>query len=313
MDFKDVDCLIVENGATNTMFSYRSDKYLKKFDDGNVPCLFRTFDLLRNFKGNVFFLQWDTSLYFATGEHIGRTEENLNSLSERNLGRLSHYANIEKNKKFKLITTCDPLKLIDKFKNAKRPNYKLFDETVHIPICYSDNIDRKLKPRENPEFDLTYVGTYDKYRESNIKRLSNDKIKFRLIGRKWKWDEYKEDINIIHKQHNDNHIDVYNYYNNSFCGLQTPNYDDNMTGNMTSRLVQIIRGGAIPLLYGYNEKMQEEYQLENKLIRNREELNHMIDFVKKMDYDERVAFNEYCNTFLNQWKDLDWDSILEIK
>lgn len=306
----DVDLMWVENGATNTMFSYPdTHKIFPEIKNHSISYVYRCFDLLDKFHGPVIYCQWDSSLFFATGEHIGRKKEELDKLSPRALGVMSFYKDLEGGKKYKLLTTADPDLLVNKYGGNRRANFQLFSHLDHIPVCYSPNTDRKLKPQEHPTWNLTYVGTYDKYRHKQLNHLLASIKNGCIIG---KWDDHSvHNLDMVGKK--GTQFDVYRFYNNAYCGIQVPNKFDFDTGNMTSRFIQIIRGGAIALVSGYNSNVTDRYVDERFLVKDPLEVKVKVQKIIDMDYEERVRINNMQNDMLTKWTDLDWDKILSLK
>ncbi len=314
----DCDVLWIECSTDNSMFSFKDRASLyPEFMDHTVPYIYRTYALLNEYEGPVVLFQHDTSLMFSLEtQHIGKDLSALNSkgvllsqLSQNNLGMMARkFTNIFKNKEYKLVTTANP-DMLQKFhsSNASRGSfYRNLKSKCHIPLCYSENIDIEHEPKEKPEFDFTYVGSEDKFRYKQLSALLRN-INGRIIGN-WESKVAKMQMAGI----KGNHADVYRFYNESYCGMQLPNVDDIETSNMTSRFVQIIRGGAIALISSlYPQEVLAEYGEIGK-VSTASDVEEQIAFVKNLSYSQRVELNKMQRNALHRWVDLSWNEILRV-
>lgn len=314
----DCDVLWIECSTDNSMFSFRDRASLyPEFMDHNVPYIYRTYALLNEYEGPVILFQHDTSLMFSLEtQHIGKRVDELNSkgvplsqLSQNNLGMMARrFTNIFKNKDYKLVTTANP-DMLQKFhsSNVSRGSfYRGLESKQHIPLCYSENIDIKYEPKEKPEFEFTYVGSEDKFRYKQLSALLKN-VNGRIIGN---WESKVANMKMTGIK--GNHADVYRFYNESYCGLQIPNADDIETNNMTSRFVQIIRGGAIALVSSlYPESVLWEYG-EMDTVSSASDVDDQIAIVRNLSYDQRVELNKLQNDELPKWEDLNWGEILKV-
>jgi len=309
----DCDLAIVENAASNTLFSFKDTYNLyPEYPDKSVPFIFRTLDLLDKFCGNVIYFQWDVSLIFPTGEHIGRSAAEFENLSSRNLGAMTFkMKDLFNNKKYKLLTTGSSKKIMEKFEGTKRPNYKLFTSSNDIPVCYSDNIDTQMIPKSFPKNDLVYVGTCDEFRLEQIRKLLGTSSGS-IYGKGWNEALLGRGLSrFVLEGQKGSHHDVYEFYNQGYCGLQVPNQRDFECDNMTSRMIQIVRGGAIALVSGYSEGVAEKYVDPEFVVKTSKDVERMVSYVKSLKREERIALNRKQMSKLKKWIDLPWNMILK--
>jgi len=296
----DCDVLFIENGPTNTSFRYPDRYNLYPHLNGEVSYIYRTFDMIDKFEGLVVYFQHDSSLYFPFGE-IGRKVTN----SPISFGSMTAKMDLYKNKHYKLVTTANAEKMIEKFSKLKRPSYSHFESWQHIPVCYSKNIDKPRMPKTNPQWDVAYVGTQDKFRLKQLEMLLKDIQNGAIIG---KWNAQVCNMQMLGQR--GKHADVYKFYNNAFVGLQIPNKLDMELDNMTSRLVQIICGGSVALVSNYSEDVINEYGLNNYVVNSAAELKVKVAEVKSLSLEQRQKLNIQQLSKLKQWVEVDWKQIL---
>lgn len=313
-DHSDLDFLYIECGPTNSLFSYSDDvpsSYREHFDEGKVPYIWRTFDCIDNFYGHIVFHQHDILLGFPFNEASREPSENANS--KRNITVMGQSVDFHEGKEWTvLLHSLRHQTVADRYNELNRYAYDQHDISYHIiPACYSENVDLRFEPMEEPKHDLLYIGgPKDEYRKDRIAEFYNHPNHDVAIIGGWD-DESRDEVGrdcIHYYGRKGSHQDVYRLQN---WGMATVNVGDEElceAGQITNRVVSSARGGSVVMIdegmYGGNHYVDDEW-----LVSDHVDVNDRLTYLKELDYDERLEINETQLEQLPRWKDLDWFSI----
>lgn len=300
---KTEDVLLIENGTTNTMFSYN--------DNGiTIPFIKRTFDIIDKWSGKIVYLQWDADLPFPFGESNAIQSEGV---SDRNLTKMGNAVDMFTNKTWRVLTTALNAEELKRRYDCNRCRYSEFvTDIISIPLCYSPESDLRFSASPNPKYDSIYIGTEsDSYRNKLLSNYINTK-KTCLIG-KWsdevltKYLPYVQYGNVV-----EGHSNVYKLYNSAYTTVQCGEKGWVQLDHMTSRFFQALGGGCIPLLIdSYSNEFVSTYLPNNTYhIKSKEKYNEIVSEIlswTKEQRDEQISKIVLHN---KKWVDLNWELLL---
>ena len=298
---KDFDVLFIEGAqGRNTCFRFK--------EDGNdIPFIQRTFEIINNFKGNVFYYQHGNKGHRFPIEALKKIEEK-EKLDGKNIRVLAEKYDFFKNKKWTLLSHSNKEYLDFIYKDKKKFN---FDFNIkNIPLCYSENFDKHILPKKEPNRKLTFVGGEKEKNRYNkvIKFYSDLGFKTNVIG---KW-ESKLPNDIIYEGIIKGHGKVYEILNDSYACCQIGDKEFEEYGQITTRAIQTIRSGAV-LYSDIDYKGMENYVEKEYLISTRTEMREKMKDLLNKSYLERLEINEKQNSKLKSWDEINWEKVLEKK
>lgn len=296
----DEDVLFIECAPTNTRFSY-IDKSRSR------PIIDRTLEVINNFCGNVIYHQEDIKYAFPFGECFRVTD----STNPINLNNIMQKYDMFYNKKWKILMHADTQRYLEYCEHRRNAYRKVVREygvrLQSIPLCYGEITDKRLLPSRVPEYDCVHVGSEKtSFRTRRLKQIADEvKVNFALYGN-WRESVVFNFKNIKYKGIVNGHGNVYKLYNNAYAGLQVTDKEIAVVKHLVSRIVQVIRAGAILICDKYDEAACEYgYGVEDS-----KEFAEMISYLKGLSYDSRLDMNIKQHSKLKKWEDLDWEKIL---
>lgn len=304
-DYRDFDCLLIENGASNTNFSFN-------FKGENIPYIVFCNQILKKWKGIVFYFNLDTSLPFVFFPEFFSVQYVNNYLYRGN------FVDILKDKKFVLLTCGKNQEEFLKANYTYRfPILDLYNSgaifcdyfeghfaTIN-PEFYSDYKIFKIKENDKK---IIYIGR----QRSRIKKfkkyygLFSQEFPVSLYGN-WDVSFVKRDFpNIKYEGKLEKGL-VYETYNKNLLSIVIGDEKYEKTKQVSGRFFEAIQSKSVVLI---------DYDLEDTIIKDilsRETMKEILlsknddynlKLVRKIfnwDFSERKNFIETINQELNRF------------
>ena len=308
-DIEDIDVLYIECGPPNTLFGYkpRDPEYRQRFD-GDVPYIWRVFDLIDNHSGHVVYCQHDIKLGFPFKE---ATREPTEGVVNRNLTKMGSEVDFWEDKEWTIWTSTLNPERLEEYYQLNRYSYHEYPISYCVvPTAYSENIDLRFEqqPREDQDHDLIYIGAGDRseYRREKIEEyFSLPDWDVGIVG--GKWDDHKFPDAQFHG-HVGSHGDVYEIQNWGMSSVIVGCELFEESEMMAPRVCATLRGGNVAMVdsdLGTGYYIDEDWHVGSK-----GEVEENLEYLSELSLDERREINQRQLDNLNRWVDYDWTEIL---
>lgn len=232
-----VDFIYIEGSATNLMYC---DRYW------GISNIIKCYSLLKTYNGIVLLNPGEVELEFVFFLELFHSM----ILEDYNISTVD----ILKDKKYVIMTRAFNYDRFMEFCNTYRNIYDILQPTIEfIPDATIPNLFLEQKiPKENPEYEFTYVGNKrlvcSSYRFNLVKEYFTQLPNAHIFG-DWDKDDIPQNTATLHGKIA--YGEVINVLNNSRYTLMFTDqqYEADNMRLVTNRLFEIIKSGCIPLIY----------------------------------------------------------------
>ena len=295
----DEDVLWIEKSPTNVLFSV-----------AGVPHIYRTFQCIDKFKGNVFYHQDElTDMSFPF--NVQRREVSERSKSYWNLRRMGQRIDsFFKDKDWTIFTHYRDVEGFLDNVSEGRFNYKYFMKEEGMKVNYLLPRMSRFAPHFNtnssPPWDLIYIGNNrDDNRRMKLKKFYSSPELFSGVHGEW------NGVNLDHivKLGTCSYDDCIKKYNTSTMVVQITDEVCERHGIITNRIPQCLYAG-VPVLIDKDIYGGRELFGDNYLVGNKDDVIDKVKEFREMDVYEKEAHVMYQKNRIGYWEDINWEKVL---
>jgi len=278
---KDTDLVYIEHGPTNMMFR----------NSYNKEChIFRTYQLLANYEGVVFYHQSDPNLFFAINGYA------FSASFYRNLN-LGNPERILKNSQISIISKATNVDVFFDENNTYRGLYKgIGYDYLYWPSAFLGHRPGSFPIKENPTYELCYIGS-QKARYNKFESYYNTEGKFKvdLFGN-WEESVLKNRFPYIKYNGSIPQSMCEEVYNDSLCHVVIANDNFERLGVINTRYPEAVTSNTAVLI---DEKLGRPIGVPEKfMIKDKADALNKYQILKNQTFEERKASIEEHKAFV---------------